>query len=681
MKAILLILSLLILNSSLLLAGNSFKRPFDEFGYPKSTISYGQKNGIVFFFKDDPLRDYENSGFYLELLVSPLIDKAKSQLAIKLGDIPVQTLSLQADTDTIKVYIPLLKNISQSGFIKLSIEPNLWFPIDDCMDIDQKNIWVKVSENSYFEEKTLGPSTELSKWSIARFLPSSQQILIAKKDFNNYAGALAHLHYFFLQTQGKSLPLKFLEETSANDFHHAVIVGEVSTLQSELSKRFQASEKFQGTGAQIMSFEYLDSINNQTVYLNNLILSSDKASDLENLVRQLFTQVGESSLLNSSIQLIESPRHEPRYLFDVKNRYSLQSLGMNEEVIAGKGRIRKNLSLPEFLAKPSLNTISFDISATYKPVRGNEKAYLNIFINNRLLQTYQLDGSGFIEKRIESRKAQFGAGNFIGFEFIYIPEGGMCNENAADFYAQIDPNQSAIGFQYHSIKAKNFHSFPSNFSGREVQIIHDYALSLDDIPSFSKIIGLLNLRDTESLGIYLPKILSLNTAPETFNTHTVLVSRSDNNFEKQLDGAPFLIFDQQKISYRSDELDKFFSYRKDNALNYAQIFEHKGLMVLKLNLLSANHLAFDKLLEGFREQVLTNTGNVMIADHEQYFFFNLSQTDLKNEKRENKAKFESFWYAYRIIIISMLIAIVIVLLIYIYKKSRFAQKSIEDARK
>lgn len=678
-----LLLALFFFSTSLSMAKAPNKRSFTEFGYPKNMISFGQKNGATYFFKDDPLRDYEKSGFYLEIMVSPLIQKEKSHLNFKLGEIPVMSLDLKEYTDTIKIYIPLHKNSIESGYIKLSIEPILWFPNEDCMDIDQKSVWMRVSDNSYFHDIKLEPVSEKKSWNISTFIPSVQAILIPKTNFDDYVSVLSYLHFFFLHTQGKNIPIKFLDQSIPRDFHHALILGETNEINKKVLESLGITPSIESNGLALNYLEYQDSSSNKSIYLNNLFVTGKSHKDLEKLIRILFTDLGKSTLLNESFSVFENAQKtETIYKFETKRNYNLEALGMDEEVISGKGRIRKNLMIPEFLAKPSLNTISLDISASYSPVTGNQKAYLNVFINNKLLQTYQLDGSGLLEKKISARKAQFGASNYIGFEFIYIPEGGMCDDDSPDFFAQINPALSSVSLQYHTKVPETFHAFPANFHGKETNIIYDYQITLDDITNFSKIISLLNLRDTEALGVYLPKIHSLKNLEEKLpNSNLVLVSKSQNNYDKRLDNSPFLRFSESKVIYRSDELDLFFSYYRENSLNYVQLFTYQGVKILKFNILSKDNLAFERLMEGFREQFLTNTGNVMVSNSERYFFFDLNQTDLKNQKMESEAKFNSFWKNYRIMIISILISLLIVLLIYIYKKSRFAQKSIEDARK
>ncbi|MCH7402722.1 cellulose biosynthesis cyclic di-GMP-binding regulatory protein BcsB [Belliella kenyensis] len=683
MRLSLLILVLFFNCQLFVIAKDTIKRPFTEFGYPKNTISFGKKSGAVFYIADDPLRDFSQSGFYLEIMVSPLIQKEKSQINIKLDDTPVMSLNLGEQADTLKVFVPLQKRANGSGFLKLAIEPSLWYENEDCMDIDQKSIWLRVSDNSYFLDRTLEPATVKKEWNIAEFLPSVQTILIPKANLESYASAVSHLHFFFLHNQGKNLSLKFLEDADPLDFHHALIVGESSLVKKSLPASFATSKELDSNPIAIYSFEYMDSLRNQTIYLNNLIVTSKNSGDLDILTQNLFTDYGKSVLLNESFSIVEKhTSYDRTYKFDTKQKYNLSELGMDEEVISGKGRVRKNFLIPEFLAKPSLNTLSVDLSVNYSPVGKNDKAYLNVFINNRLLQTYQLDDSGVLEKSIAARKAQFGASNYIGFEFIYIPEGGMCDEAAADFFAQINPKNSFIGLQFHNRIPETLHAFPSNFDGKEVGIIYDYDLSLDDIKHFSKIISLLNIRDTKALGIYLPKVTGTkNITDDAGEMNLILVSRSGNNFESLLQDSPYVEFSKSKIIYRSDELEKFFGFIPDKQLNYVQLLDNGSNKVLKFNLFSKDRLAFEKLLDGFREQFLTNTGNVMIANSKRYFFFDLSQTDVKNQKLESEARFESFWHGYRILIISILAALVIVLLIYIYKKSRFAQKSIEDARK
>ncbi|UJP65492.1 cellulose biosynthesis cyclic di-GMP-binding regulatory protein BcsB [Mongoliitalea daihaiensis] len=661
----------------------AIKRPLSEFGYPRQTIVYGQKNGAIFFIKEDPLRDYSKSGIHLELMVSPLIDKSKSTILLKLADSPVMSLALENYGDTIHVFVPFKQNAAQFGFIKLSIEPNLWYPILDCMDIDQKTVWMKVTENSFLEDHTLPPPTTQTKWTLGSFMPSVQKLLVSKKSFQENLSAISKIHYYYQTTYGKNLQLQYLEDSSPLDYYHAVIVGSLAAIQDEIPEVLQTVKPLQSSGLSIHTFEYLDSIRKEQVFLNSLIFSGNNPEELESLIYSLFNDAGESFLLSDSFQLIEENIMKEPYQFLTKSSYTLGELGLDEQVISGKGRIRKNLTLPEFISKPSLNKLGMNISVVHKPIEKGEQAYLNIFLNNKLIQTYKLNETGRLERKINPIKAQFGTGNYLGFEFIYIPSEGMCDPESPDFYAHILPYDTDIQLNYHRKIAETLHAFPANFHNKSVHLVYDMEASLSDIPKISKIIGLLNVRDVNLLGHYLPSIIPLDkaTLQTSNNSNYIFLSNSPNNWNEISGTYPHVLFSDQQLVYRSEQLDRFFEFYQGSALDYVQLYNNGGSKFLQFNLQNNQDDSFDRLLDGFRDQFLTNTGNVMTANTDQYFFFDLNQTELKKQQAENRVRFESYWNTYRILIISLLIGLSIILLMYIYKKSRIAQKSIEDARK
>jgi hypothetical protein len=685
MRILTMILTIFTFASSFPVVGQreDIRRPFSEFGYPRQTIVYGQQNPVVFFVKNDPLRNLSKSGFYLEIVLSPLIDKTKSKLTVRVSDWPMLVFPLKDQQDTIQVFVPMLKTLDDSGFTKLSVEPNLWYQDQDCMDIDQQSVWLNITENSYFKDAILPPPSQKTSWTIGDFLPSAQKILISKKNFQQFSGTLVRLHYYMQAKHGKNIAIQYLEESTPIDYYHAIIIGKPADVVSAVNKKFTTDDFPKKPGIHLHVFEQLDSLNSNKIFYNTLVVGSNEPESIEKTIEALFASVGESFTLGNSFNLIERSIKPTEYHFSTKNTYSLRDLGLDDEMITGIGRIRKNVTLPDYIGKPSLNTFSMRVALVHKPVLEGEQAYANIFFNNKLVQTYRLDETGRLDKKIMATKAQLGAGNYIGFEIIYIPREGLCYPDSFDFYAQLLPDESLVEFQYHRDIAQSIHSFPANFQGKQIQLVHDFDLGIADIPDLSRILALINTRDVKNLGFYLPEILHLQHQQSLIqkDAHLILLSKSRNNWKEitTIDGP--IIFDDEQIIYRSDELENFFKFHSGSPLNYVQFFNRGSRKFLQFNLLSNQKAGFERLLDGFNDNFLTNTGNVMVANNSRYFFFDLKDRELKNQKSENIKKFEEFWDSYRILIISILLISVVVLLLYIFKKSRIAQKSIEDARK
>jgi hypothetical protein len=160
----------------------------------------------------------------------------------------------------------------------------------------------------------------------------------------------------------------------------------------------------------------------------------------------------------------------------------------------------------------------------------------------------------------------------------------------------------------------------------------------------------------------------------------VLLTASPENYNDIFKEDQYIRFYKDSISYKSDEVKRFFNVSYGDDLAFIQLFNHNGSKFMMVSNQARNTEAMEMALNGVQDQFLTNSGNVLISNPKRYFFFDLRFKTVLDEEMDSQNRFLSFWETYRLFIIVVVIAFIIVLLSYIFKKSESSKKNIEDAR-
>lgn len=677
-----LLLTLGLLGVSQLLFGFNIENQisgFEQYGYPRQTTVTGS-TPVNFYIKHKETRDYANSFFDLEITVSDLIDRKRSGIRFRVGDFYTSSIKLDDFQDTIRVKVPLSASAISSGYIHLSIEPNFFWEDEDCSDLDQRSIWMQVTQNSGIVEKRLSFSEKKPEFAINDFLPTVENLLVEKSILENYPDLLAHTHFLFQKNFGTKLNIKALEDANDEDYHHGLVISNPNGVR----KYFSEENLRNSAGAVEFKISYketFDSTASKNVYTSSLIMNIPDREAFQKGIETLRDPELKSSAITEYMLISEVQKRNPEFGFKLKNTYTFDELGMESEEISGIGIIRRNLPLPSYLAKRAVRNLELNVAVNYRPIQKKEQGYLNVYLNNRLLESIRLDQSGILQKSIFLDIIQLSTGSYFGFEFIYIPEGGLCDRSSDNFYAVIDSNQSKISPTFFPKTPSTFASFPANFKNKSVALHYEKISGITDIETFSDIIYLLNDRDPHVNELYLPRIQRFD--PEYVldrNTDYIFIIQSADLGNSNLSKSQFIQFIDGKVSYKSDQLDRFFEFYQNEKLNYLQLFDHNNSKILLLNQFNPYPKAVTRLWEVMKDQFLTNTGNVMISNEKRYSFFDLRSERTKSAEMETRANFDTFWDQYGILLILIAFSLLLILLVYIYKKSQEAKRNIENAR-
>ncbi|MCH7412504.1 cellulose biosynthesis cyclic di-GMP-binding regulatory protein BcsB [Belliella sp. R4-6] len=655
---------------------------FNDFGYPKQTMALGPKNSSIFFFKQRNDLQHEGSFVHIELVGSKALDKDKSKILFFINDLPVLSSSLDVLNDTLKVDLPLRTEDFESGYLKLEIKSDLFKSNDECRDFSDPDYWLKITSRSHLYTNLLSQfSIDKKTKTLDELIPDMEKLVIPRTSDLKLSQFASYLHFLYMNRFGVDLAVSYLDEISLDSLDRALIVGVWDKLPNDLRQDVQVMN---GQGdLKILNKEVTDSLTNFQYYTSNIVLTSRDFDGIEKVVQFLFDKDLLKSTFSEHLKVNQSLTTEVDFKYILKPEFLLEELGLQEEMIYGSCRIVKNIQLPRFLTNNDLKLLSFQLKVNHKPVRKGEEGYINIYLNNSLLQTYAMDESGIVDKLIRVKSKPIRAGSYFSVEYVYLSEGKCCGETGSEFFAQIDPRESKIKIESTKNLQPIFSAFPENFSGNRVQVLTDIQITKNEIPAMSNLINQINIQSNLQDMVYLPEFLSLNDSSfqNTNRSNIILITHQPQKYNVLFEDNQFIKFYKDSISYQSDELETFFTVNYNKDLTYAQIFKRSQKMILMIAHLSDDSRSLFNVIKGIHDPYLTNSGNVLLANDQHYYFFDLRDKVSSDQKSEKKEIFESFWDQYKLFIIIMLLALIVVLLTYIFRKSELAKTQIEDARK
>ncbi|MFD2033898.1 cellulose biosynthesis cyclic di-GMP-binding regulatory protein BcsB [Belliella marina] len=676
LKCIALILGLFIGNLSF--AGDQF---FSEFGYPNNTMIYGPKSSTAFFFKQRNDLEHSGSFVHLEVVSSQVLDTDLSSIVFVLNDTPVLTTKILGLGDTLKIDLPVKTADFATGYLKLEVRSNLFKKDEDCRDYGDPDYWVKVTSDSFLSTELVNQfATIKASKTLDKFIPQIERLVIPRNNDLKLAQLASYVHFYYRSSLGQNLPISYLDEIPVDSLDYALIIGTWDLIGKSIDDNLPVKA---GQGElKILQKEVINSQTGKLYFTSNIVLTGGDFEGMDKAIRLLFEKDLSKSAVTDHLKIYKSSTSASEFTYHIKNEYSLNELGLKEEMTSGTCRIIKNVEIPRFLSKSELKLLSLKLRVNHMPITAANQGYINVYLNNSLLQTFSLDESGVVDMKIDIKRKPIYASSYFTMEFINIPVGGCCNSHETGFFAQIDPFESKINLDIDGKAPMIFSAFPENFAGKPIQLLTDLQITKEEIPALSNLISQINLQTDFLDNVYLPEmnILQENLFDNS-NNHVVIITNQPHKYNNLFQANQYVRFYGDSISYQSDELETFFTVNYNKGLTYAQLFSNLDQKVLMISHLSDNSESLNKIIDGMYDQFLTNSGNVLLANDQRYYFFDLRDKVSGSQKLEKKKSFESFWDSYKLFIIIILLAFIIVLLSYIFRKSELAKTQIEDARK
>lgn len=493
-------------------------------------------------------------------------------------------------------------------------------------------------------------------------LPEITTIEVPESWAERFPSELIGLQLGLKRKFGKSISLKGLAEDHANPKSQVLVIGPKNALDSMILASLSPS-----TSRLSILQHSVDTVSGEITPVRKLYLETTENPDFQALYRVL----GLPSMPTSG-----SPAN---YAYDWHDSYSLAYMNFPEIHLVGEKIQVRTVNIPTYLSKGKLKSLSVQFRASHSAIPKGSRRFLNFYLNNNLLRTFQLTSDYGVDELFEIPPIVLAPGSYLTFELLQADFEGS---GSSDFELEIDLENTLISPDYRSEFPLLFSSFPKNMEGKPLEIRYDYTLRLSELEALRDLLDILNQRPQKEYPLYFPKMTRINGPTEVpvEDSHLILLTQRPEQYEEVFKNRKKLEFTPDGLIHKSDEIGLFLKNHPQVPLTWMELFERDGQHMLLIATDPQDGSPLVEAIDGIEDYYVTDMGNILVADPAHYYYFDIRMKELKSQRVENRESFESFWMGYRIYLSAFMLILIVVLLIYVYQKSQTAKKKIEDAR-
>lgn len=646
---------------------------FEDFGYPEELVTWGSNSSLSYYIPIDANRLLEGSFVSLEFLTSQVLDVNNSFITISIGDIPVATKKPTANSNITNFKIPIKARDVVSGFVKIEVINDFRINQDICESYSQGAFWIRRLDTSSILLNYENSDTK-KHTTISEFIASAERILIPEKASIQELQYAAYIQFYFERVMNTKLEIGTLPKVNNSILNSSIIIAQNEQLPKYFNKTkdLKAISTDHGwVGLQVTS----DSIEtgNSTRSFQSLLVTGSNDKGLIKAGRSLLDQDIYQSAYSRSYVVTRA--HQFKNERRNKELHTLRELNVQEELTQGIGKLFKEINISRSSFPNGISGLELNLNFAYRPLKETEDGYVNLYIDDVLKYSGQLNGSGSFNETIGFEELEPKRNNTLKVEYYYVPDGGFCKENPASFYAQINIDRSTLKATGLTNDQLSFFHFPENFEDHESRIYWDLPINEDQVIHLSNLIGQLNSGRNESF-VY-PQVLELDRLKQNEKKQNAIIISSESNSLDEFAGKhPYLKLKQDKYQFEKEDYNHFFTIDYVDKIGVNQLFKKDDETWMFIYVPEGKPEILHNLIAGIQSTSLTNTGDVILSNSEESYFFNLNKGTGIEQKKEIENDFDQLWKRYRVFIIFGLFILMIVLLIYIYQKSQESKNNI-----
>jgi len=655
---------------------------FNEYDYNDEITISGSKGMQDIYIPVNEDIDNLNSFINLEFAFSNVIDFNKSHISLFLADTPIETRFLKNQNQLINFKIPVKNKYIVSGFIKLTVKTNLRIGAEICDIYSDGGFWVKLTENSFFSYKILPTKKTLVEKTISYTVPDIKYVVLSEKNDIEDIKYAAYIKFYLKRVYGLDIKVKNIKEFDNRVISNAIILMPFDKLSDKIIKELPS---FKDKDAGLISV-YRD-INKDSISLEvnegqNIVVTGKTTKGFGKAAHFLL----QKHLLNSSYVDYVFVRKQAE-LLDIPKRKDYEPIYFKEldaqnKILKGIGYIESNISMPRSYFGSNVKRMDVKINGKYRPLADGEQGYFNLYFNDNFLSSYKLNESGELDIQFDFDDVVMQQENNFKYEFYFVPKGGLCEITEAKFYGQIDiVNSYFKPIGYETSSSLSFFRFPENFQSKPLTVYTD--LEADDklIAPISELIDIINPGEAGLSGFIYPAIkdAALKEIEKDLTISKIIISSNNDKFSNFFEASTFIKFKDNVVEYKSEEINPFFNVEYEKSMGFNQLFYHNDTPVMLVSVpKDYTESTLLSLVSNIREQTISNTGNVIVSNNENSYFFDLRLAKEDQDKNYINYLLDDFWGKYRLFIVSVLLILGILVLVYIYQKSKESKAKIKD---
>ncbi|MBD1393909.1 cellulose biosynthesis cyclic di-GMP-binding regulatory protein BcsB [Mucilaginibacter glaciei] len=656
----------------------------------------GMSGATSFYYKITPQYEVNGSKLVIYFEPSQALIREKSFINLFVGSKPVYSGKLTKDSIQ-RIAINLTRaDVSSDNFLKVQVKTLLAISNDQCKDLDNPAMWVKIKNYSYlslvksnknffnnvnisncFDSKTAivypaNPSLHDLKavaWAYARLKKT------ATREISVYeASKLPDTVRNFIMvgklnslTADKRPLVKVTPQNNQGLFYlHKSVVSVMDTITTMVDMKGRAMP--------------VKSVAQENVPVEILFVSGGDDAGYEKTI----TALGNMNILNSTFGdylLVNKAQNTFFKTIDEnRSKLSLKQIGGVSDFLSGIGSLKSafNFKNSDFSFTPK--EVEIRIIANYSSLNPGDRGFFNIYLNGLLLSSEKLDASGKLNTSVTINRYQHHKYNTLEAEFRFYPSSGNCSNSFTNFFSEIDVDKSYLESKNPFITSDlSFYQYPEAFNSGTTRIVVSKKYAKYAAGAMGEIIYELNNNINAN---NFPEFMYSDAveSSELKKNNIIALLTKEDPLLNEFPDAP-IKFNQNFRLYNTDNNTVVYSLSDTTSNGLAQIFYGRSNNATLVLTATGVHLAeaFLAASKSITEQLSTLSSNVCISDvNNNKYLFNINKSSENLEYIDTKSALTRFWDSYNLYILLGILVLILLSFLYIRSKVQKSQELFND---
>jgi hypothetical protein len=670
---------------------------FKALGHEDDVI-YGMSGANSFYVKITPLTEMNGSKLVLYFEPSQALIKERSYINLVINNKPAFSGRLTKDSIQ-KLTLNLSRaDLSTDKFLKIQVKTLLTINDDECKDLDNPALWLKVKNYSYLSlvksNRSLADNVNISNC-----FDSKRAIVYPANPTLHDLKAVAWAYSRLKKTQTRNIQV-FEESKLPDSIRNYIRVGNLASLPAGARSLVKVSpQSDQGLFYLHKSVSFATDTNTRMVAGPNGTLVPVKTVSQENVSKEILfitggddngfekaiTALGNMNILNSTYGdylLIDKAQNTFfKSIDENRSKLSLKQIGGVSDFLSGIGSLKSAYSFKNSDFSFTPKEVEIHFVANYSGLSPGDRGFFNIYLNGLLISSEKLDASGKLNTSITINRYQHHKYNTLEAEFRFFPTTGHCKDSFINFFAEVDVDKSYLESKNPFITSNlSFYQYPEAFNTGTTRIVVSRDYSKYAAGALGEIIYELN--NNINANNFPEFVYADEIKPDELKKYNIiaLLSKSDKLLQEFAD-AP-IKFDRDFRLYNTDnKKDPVYSLSDTVSNGLAQIFYGHSNNATLVITATGTHIAeaFLAASKSITEQLSTLSSNVCISDvNSNKYLFNINKSSENLEYVDTQSGLTRFWDNYNLYILLGILILILLSFLYVRSKVQKSQELFND---
>jgi hypothetical protein len=674
--------------------GNSILS-FKAMGHEDDVI-YGMSGATSFYFKINPPVEMNGSKLVLYFEPSQALIKSHSYINVVINNKPAYSSRLSADSIQ-KITLNLSRaDMTPDKFLKIQIKTLLTITDDQCKDLDNPALWLKVKNYSYL---SLVKNNEnfFDNVNISNCFDSKQAIVYPSNPTLHDLKAVAWAYSRLKKTQIHEIAV-YRENKLPDSVRNYIMVGGIRSLPAGLRGLVKVSPQ-NGQGL----FYLHKSVSILTDTITHMIdvkgqLTAVKSVTQEKAPKEILfvtggddigyehaiTALGNMNVLNSTygdyLIINQAKNIVSKTINENSSKLSLKQIGGVSDFLSGIGSLKSAYSFKNSDFSFTPKEVEIHFIANYSGLAPGDRGFFNIYLNGLLISSEKLDASGKLNSAVTINRYQQHKNNTLEAEFRFYPTTGNCRNSFSNFFAEVDVDKSYLESKKQFVTSDlSFYQYPEAFNSGTTRIVVSEQYAKYAAGAMGEIIYELN--NNINANNFPEFVYSKDVQPNDLKQYNIiaLLAKEDKLLEEFAD-AP-IKFDKDFRLYRTDNNQEVYRLSDTVSNGLAQIFYGRSNNATLVLTATGGHIAeaFLAASKSITEQLSTLSSNVCISDvNNNKYLFNINKSSENLEYIDTKSGLTRFWDSYNLYILLGILILILLSFLYVRSKVQKSQDLFND---